>query len=290
MFLQQVVNGITTGCIYGLVALGYTLIFGVIGLINFAHGEVYMFGAFIAFSVLALLGGPFSLAIVAVIIGTALLGCLMDGLVYRPMRMAPRVSQLITAMAVSIVLRNTAMLAWGTRTRAFPSIFPLRAMEFWGIRVTQLQLAIPVLTLLLMIGLHLLIYRTRLGKAVRATSLDLEMASALGIEPNHIIATIFALGASMGGLAGVLVSIFYGSLSFDMGVAVGLRAFVACILGGIGSIHGAMLGGLIIGLAEAMAVGYISPGYKDAIAFLILTLVLIAKPSGIFGVLVEKGG
>lgn len=288
MFLQQVINGITVGCIYGLVSLGYTLIFGVIGLINFAHGEVYMFGAFIAFSVLSILGGPFFLAVIAVIIGAALLGYLMDGIVYRPIRTAPRVSQLITALAISMVLRNLAMLIWGTRTMAFPSVFSIRVLEFAGIRVTQLQLAIPAVTLLLMIGLHKLIYSTRLGKAVRATSLDSEIASAMGIEPNHVIAAVFALGASLGGVAGLLVALFYGSISFDMGVTVGLRAFVACIIGGIGSIHGAMLGGLIIGLAEVMATGYISPGYKNAIAFLILTMVLVVKPSGIFGFLVEK--
>jgi len=288
LFLQQVINGITVGCIYGLVSLGYTLIFGVIGLINFAHGEVYMFGAFIAFSVLSILGGPFFLAVIAVIIGAALLGYLMDGIVYRPIRTAPRVSQLITALAISMVLRNLAMLIWGTRTMAFPSVFSIRVLEFAGIRVTQLQLAIPAVTLLLMIGLHKLIYSTRLGKAVRATSLDSEIASAMGIEPNHVIAAVFALGASLGGVAGLLVALFYGSISFDMGVTVGLRAFVACIIGGIGSIHGAMLGGLIIGLAEVMATGYISPGYKNAIAFLILTMVLVVKPSGIFGFLVEK--
>jgi len=288
LFLQQVINGITVGCIYGLVSLGYTLIFGVIGLINFAHGEVYMFGAFIAFSVLSMLGGPFFLAVIAVIIGAALLGYLMDGIVYRPIRTAPRVSQLITALAISMVLRNLAMLIWGTRTMAFPSVFSIRVLEFAGIRVTQLQLAIPAVTLLLMIGLHKLIYSTRLGKAVRATSLDSEIASAMGIEPNHVIAAVFALGASLGGVAGLLVALFYGSISFDMGVTVGLRAFVACIIGGIGSIHGAMLGGLIIGLAEVMATGYISPGYKNAIAFLILTMVLVVKPSGIFGFLVEK--
>ncbi|MQY69720.1 MAG: branched-chain amino acid ABC transporter permease [Firmicutes bacterium] len=288
MFLQQVINGITVGCIYGLVSLGYTLIFGVIGLINFAHGEIYMFGAFIAFSVLSILGGPFFLAVIAVIIGAALLGYLMDRIVYRPIRTAPRVSQLITALAISMVLRNLAMLIWGTRTMAFPSVFSIRVLEFAGIRVTQLQLAIPAVTLLLMIGLHKLIYSTRLGKAVRATSLDSEIASAMGIEPNHVIAAVFALGASLGGVAGLLVALFYGSISFDMGVTVGLRAFVACIIGGIGSIHGAMLGGLIIGLAEVMATGYISPGYKNAIAFIILTLVLVVKPSGIFGFLVEK--
>jgi branched-chain amino acid transport system permease protein len=288
LFLQQVINGITVGCIYGLVSLGYTLIFGVIGLINFAHGEIYMFGAFIAFSVLSILGGPFFLAVIAVIIGAALLGYLMDRIVYRPIRTAPRVSQLITALAISMVLRNLAMLIWGTRTMAFPSVFSIRVLEFAGIRVTQLQLAIPAVTLLLMIGLHKLIYSTRLGKAVRATSLDSEIASAMGIEPNHVIAAVFALGASLGGVAGLLVALFYGSISFDMGVTVGLRAFVACIIGGIGSIHGAMLGGLIIGLAEVMATGYISPGYKNAIAFIILTLVLVVKPSGIFGFLVEK--
>lgn len=290
MFLQQLINGITVGCIYGLVSLGYTLIFGVIGLINFAHGEVYMFGAFIAFSVLVMLGGPFFLAVIAVIIGAALLGYLMDRIAYRPMRTAPRVSQLITALAVSMVLRNLAMLIWGTRTMAFPSVFSIRVLEFAGIRVTQLQLAIPVLTLLLMIGLHMLIYSTRLGKAIRAVSLDSEIASTIGIEPNYVIAAIFSLGASLGGVAGVLVAIFYGSISFDMGVTVGLRAFVACILGGMGSIHGAMLGGLIIGLAEVMVTGYISPGYKNAIVFLILTLVLVVKPSGIFGFPVEEGG
>lgn len=283
MLLQQIANGLTIGSVYGLVAIGYTLIFGVLRLINFAHGEVYMFGAFIAFTSISILNRSFIFAILAVIFGTALLGYLMDKVVYRPMRGSPRISLLVGSLALSLVLRNIAMFSWGSRTFPFPPVFPLTSFRIGDLRITYLQIGILVASFLLASIFHLFIYKTKLGKAVRAVSLNYKMASVLGINPNRIIVLIFAFGGALGGIAGVIVSSFYGSLSFDMGTAVGLRAFVACILGGIGSIYGAMLGGIIIGIAETMAIAYIAPSYKDVIAFIVLVLVLFFKPTGLFG-------
>ena len=283
MILQQILNGLTIGSVYGLVAIGYGLIFSVLKLINFAHGEVYMFGAFIAFTSISILNRSFIFAILAVIFGTALLGYLMDRVVYRAMRDSPKISLLVASLALSMTLRNIAMFIWGTRTLAFPFIFPLTSFGIKDLRITYLQSGLLVLSFLLASVFHLIIFKTKLGKAIRAVSLNYMMASILGIKPNYIISLVFVFGGALGGIAGFLVSSFYGSLSFDMGIAVGYRAFVACILGGIGSIYGAMFGGIIIGIAETLAIAYIAPDYKDAIAFIVLVLVLFIKPTGLFG-------
>jgi len=283
LILQQIVNGLTIGSAYGLVAIGYGLIFSVLKLINFAHGEVYMLGAFIAFTSISILSKSFIFAILAVIFGTASLGYLMATLVYLPMKGSPKISLIVASLALSMIMRNTAMFFWGTRTLAFPSIFPLTSFRIGDLRITYLQSGLLVVSFLLVSIFHLIIFKTKLGKAIRAVSLNYMMASVLGINPNYIITLVFLFGGALGGIAGVFVSSFYGSLSFDMGIAVGNRAFIACILGGMGSIFGAMFGGIIIGIAETLAIAYIAPDYKDAVAFIILILVLFFKPTGLFG-------
>ncbi|MCR4397819.1 MAG: branched-chain amino acid ABC transporter permease, partial [Firmicutes bacterium] len=250
MLLQQVINGLTVGSTYGLVALGYTLIYGVLGLINFAHGEIYMVGAFFAFTALSLLRLPFWPSIALSVAGAAVAGLMVERIAYKPIRKATKSAQLISALGMSIVIRNIAMLSWGSRTLPFPAVLADDMLELAGVRLSILQVAIPLVALGLMVGLNEFVRRTRMGISVRAVSLDLEMASMMGIAPDKVISVVFVLGSALGGIAGMLVAMFYASISFDMGVMVGLKSFIAAILGGIGSIRGAMLGGLILGLAE----------------------------------------
>lgn len=220
----------------------------------------------------------------------ALVGIGVEVLAYRPVRKADRSSQLISALAMSIVLRNGAMLIWGSKTMPFPRFMGSGYFMLGGLRVSVLQVAIPVIALALMALLRAFVKYTRLGISVRAVSLDLEMSSLMGIDCEKVIAVVFGLGSALGAVAGVLLAMFYSSVSFDMGIMVGIKSFVAAILGGIGSIDGAMLGGLILGVAETLAAAYISPAYKDALAFCILVIILLVKPRGLLGISAEKGG
>jgi len=283
LLLHQIINGLTIGSIYGLIAIGYGLIFSVLRLINFAHGEVYMFGAFIAFTSLTFLNKSLAFSIVAVMFGTALLGYFMEKSTYRPLRGSPRITLLVSSLAVSMVLRNIAMFIWGTRTYGFRTPIPLTSFRIGDLKVTYLQLGILVLSFLLASIFQLVILKTKTGKAIRAVSLNYKIASALGINPDFIISVVFISGGVLGGIAGILVSTYYGTVSFSMGAIAGHKAFIACVLGGMGSVYGSMLGGIIIGLSEALAIAYISPAYKDAIAFIILIIVLLFKPTGLFG-------
>lgn len=290
MLIQQIVNGLTIGSTYGLVALGYTLIYGVLGLINFAHGEIYMLGAFLAFTFVTMLHLPYWASLSLAIALSGVFGLVIEVVAYKPIRTATKSSQLISALAMSIVLRNSAMLLWGSKTLPFPRMVGQGVIQVSDVRFSILQIVIPVSALVLMIMLHVFIKHTWLGVSVRAVSQDLGMASMLGIESEKVIALVFSLGSSLGAVAGILVATFYSSISFDMGILVGLKSFIAAILGGIGSIYGAMLGGLLLGLAESVAAAYISPAYKDALAFGVLVIVLLIKPSGLLGISAEKGG
>jgi len=290
VLIQQIVNGLTIGSTYGLVALGYTLIYGVLGLINFAHGEIYMLGAFLAFTFVTMLHLPYWASLSLAIALSGVFGLVIEVVAYKPIRTATKSSQLISALAMSIVLRNSAMLLWGSKTLPFPRMVGQGVIQVSDVRFSILQIVIPVSALVLMIMLHVFIKHTWLGVSVRAVSQDLGMASMLGIESEKVIALVFSLGSSLGAVAGILVATFYSSISFDMGILVGLKSFIAAILGGIGSIYGAMLGGLLLGLAESVAAAYISPAYKDALAFGVLVIVLLIKPSGLLGISAEKGG
>jgi len=300
IFTQQLINGLVLGSIYALVALGYTMVYGILELINFAHGEVTMIGAMVALSVIGVLMGtaPDLPGLMVVIAGllVAIPACMalafgIEKIAYRPLRRAPRLAPLITAIGVSIILQNLAMLVWGRQYVSFPPILPRGQHEILGAHITDLQIAIVVLSLLTMAGLWLLVEKTRLGRAMRATAQSKEVAELMGVNVDRVISSTFVIGAAIAALAGVMVSAYYGLAHYYMGFMLGLKAFSAAVLGGIGNIAGAMLGGLLLGVIEALGAGYIGDltggflgsHYQDVFAFFVLILVLVFRPSGLLG-------
>ncbi len=297
---QQLINGLVLGSIYALVALGYTMVYGILELINFAHGEVTMIGAMVALTVIGLLLGmaPELPGLLVVLSGllVAMPACMalafaIEKVAYRPLRRAPRLAPLITAIGVSIILQNVAMLVWGRQYVAFPAILPQGQYEVFGAHITDLQLVIIVLSLATMAGLWLLVERTRLGRAMRATAQSKEVAALMGVNVDRVISATFVIGAAIAAIAGVMVSAYYGLAHYHMGFLLGLKAFAAAVLGGIGNIAGAMLGGLLLGIIEALGAGYIGDltggflgsHYQDVFAFFVLILVLVFRPSGLLG-------
>jgi branched-chain amino acid transport system permease protein len=298
IFVQQLINGLVLGSIYALVALGYTMVYGILELINFAHGEVTMIGAMVALAVMVPLLGVglpvvlvLLLAILAAIVACMVLGYTIERIAYRPLRRAPRLAPLITAIGVSIVLQNAAMLIWGRGYISFPPIIHRVTHKFMGAVVTDLQIVIVALSLLIMLGLVLLVERTRLGRAMRATAQSREVAELMGVNVNTVISATFIIGSALAAIAGVMVSAYYGLAHYYMGFMLGLKAFSAAVLGGIGNLAGAMLGGLLLGIIEALGAGYIGDltggflgsNYQDVFAFLVLILVLVFRPSGLLG-------
>ena len=298
IFIQQVINGLVLGCVYAIVALGYTMVYGIIQLINFAHGELVMIGALVAFSVISLLAGSGLPPLVIVLIGTGCaipvcvaLGYALERIAYRPLRNAPRLAPLITAIGMSIILQHLAMLVWGRNPLAYPQIIKLETFNIGEATITSVQVAIVLISTMMMAGLALLVYRTRLGTAMRATAQNRQVAGLMGIDANRIIAVTFVIGAALAAVAGVMVGTYYGIGHYTMGAHLGLKAFAAAVLGGIGNLPGAMLGGILLGLVEALGAGYIGDltndvfgsNYQDVFAFLVLIAVLIFRPSGILG-------
>jgi branched-chain amino acid transport system permease protein len=299
IFTQQIINGLVLGSIYALIALGYTMVYGILELINFAHGEVTMIGAMICLAIMQALlpgAGLSPLAILFIGLGGAILVCLTLGfaierIAYRPLRRAPRLAALITAIGVSIVLQNAAMLIWGKQYITFPPVIEINRYEIAGAHITNLQIVIVVLAVVLMTALLWLVQRTRLGRAMRATAQSPDLAALMGINPNTIISTTFILGAALAAVAGVMVSAYYGLAHYYMGFMLGLKAFTAAVLGGIGNIAGAMLGGLLLGVIESLGAGYIGDlsfgflgsHYQDVFAFFVLILMLVFRPSGLLG-------
>lgn len=300
IFLQQLVNGIILGSIYSLIALGYTMVYGVLGLINFAHGEVVMIGAMTTITFLKILiemqtGLPPAVlvlfAIAAALPACALLGFTLERVAYRPLRNAPRLSPLITAIGLSIILQNVAMIVWGRNYAAFPPVLQTTPWQIGGAAITPLQVCIVLLAFAVMIGLWLLVDRTRMGRAMRAVSQNPNAARLMGVNVDSVISFTFVLGSMLGCLAGVMVSANYGQAHASMGFMLGLKAFAAAVLGGIGNLVGAMIGGLMLGLIESFGAGYIGDltggflgsQYQDVFAFLVLILVLIFRPSGLMG-------
>ena len=295
LFLQHLINGLTLGAIYGLIAIGYTMVYGIIRMINFAHGEIYMVGAFVGvtgFSLMALMGitaVPLALLLVLVMaIGfTAAYGWAVERVAYRPLRGSGRLAPLISAIGMSIFLQNYVMLTQGARPKPLQPVIT-GGVTLWegpnmALSVTWIQAFIILLTVALMAGFTLLIARTPLGRAQRACEQDRTMAALLGINVDRTISLTFVMGASLAAVAGVLVTMYYGVIDFYIGFLAGLKAFTAAVLGGIGSLPGAMLGGLLIGLIEAFFTGYVSGAYKDVAAFSILILVLVLRPTGLLG-------
>ena len=300
IFLQQLVNGIVLGSIYALVALRYTMVYGILGLINFAHGEVVMIGAMIALTVIQLLigsgialPGPLIAALGLLIAMPACmaLGYVIERVAYRPLRAAPRLAALITAIGVSIVLQNAAMLVWGRQYHAFPALLPAAPHTLAGATVDDLQIFIVLLAAAIMAGLLVLVHRTRLGRAMRATSQNPEVAGLMGVNVNTVISITFVIGSALAAVAGIMVAAYYGIAHYFMGFMLGLKAFTAAVLGGIGNLAGAMLGGLLLGVIESLGAGYIGPltggflgsHYQDVFAFVVLILVLVFRPSGLLG-------
>lgn len=292
MFLQQLINGLTVGSVYALIALGYTMVYGILGLINFAHGEIYMIGAYLGviffgiFTAVGLTAKSLPLSIVLTfvlaIVYSSAYGYTVEKLAYRPLRHAPRLSPLITALGMSIFLQNYVMLSQGARDKVFPSVLS-GGVNMGSVTVSYLQMFIMLISLILMVVLHLFINRTRLGTAMRATAQDKKMASLLGINVDRVISATFIIGSGLAAAGGVMIAMHYGLINFYMGYVAGLKAFTAAVLGGIGSIPGAMLGGIVLGLIESFGAGYISAEYKDVFAFAILIVVLLFKPSGLLG-------
>jgi branched-chain amino acid transport system permease protein len=322
-FLQQIVNGLTLGCVYAVVALGYTMVYGIIQLINFAHGEVVMIGCMVAFSVIVALAGSgmpplviVGLGILAAVPVCMAVGYVVERVAYRPLRSAPRLAPLITAIGVSIILQHLALLVWSRNIIAFPQIIDLKLFHLGSTdssaTISNIQVAIIVTSILMMAGLLLLVYRTRIGVAMRATSQNPQIAGLMGVDINGVISFTFVIGAALGAVAGVMVGTYYGIAHYQMGFLLGLKAFSAAVLGGIGNLGGAVLGGILMGLIEALGAGYVGdftnvctlgaflPGfqdvcqatpdaslfgsnYKDVYAFIVLILVLVFRPQGLLG-------
>ncbi len=294
-FLQQAINGITIGAFYALIALGYTMVYGILRLINFAHGDLFMVGSYLGYTlVIALIiSGLIPNLLVALLIiflmamgAVALMGALLERVAYRPLRRAGRLAPVVSALGASIFLENAVMLIYGPRYHVYPKgILPDVHWTIGGAYVTLVQLATLVISILLMGGLYFFIQKTRLGTAIRAVALDHDTARLMGIDVNRIITLVFLLGPALGAAGGIMVGLYYGRISFVLGWGYGLKAFVAAILGGIGNIPGAMVGGFLLGIFETLAAGYLPWGgaWKDAIAFVILILILILRPTGLLG-------
>ena len=290
-FFQQIVNWITWGSVYALIALGYTMVYGILRLINFAHGDVYMVGAFIAYYVAAATGVAShpsvggALAVLACsMAGAAGLGFVIERFAYKPVRRSSRLTALITAIGVSLLLENGGLLVFGADPKFFPQIATLSKIPLGGgVTVTSIQLIILAVSLLLMGALRWIVLHTMTGKAMRAVSFNRDAATLMGIHADRIISITFVLGSALAAAAGVLVGLLNPKIDPLMGIMPGLKAFVAAVLGGIGNVPGAVLGGLIMGVAEALVVGYVSSSYRDAIAFVLLIAILLFRPAGLLG-------
>jgi branched-chain amino acid transport system permease protein len=325
IFLQQLVNGLTLGSVYAIVALGYTMVYGIIQLINFAHGEVVMIGAMVALTVINTLGGaapglpPLLILGVGVLVAVPVcmaVGYSLERVAYRPLRRAPRLAPLITAIGLSIILQHVALMIWSRNPRSFPQIVTVVSYHLSGspegATITNVQVAIIGTSIAMMAGLLALVYRTKLGIAMRATSQSPQIAGLMGIDINRVIALTFVIGAGLAAVAGVMVGTYYGIAQYQMGFLLGLKAFSAAVLGGIGNLAGAMLGGLLLGVIEALGAGYVGDltnlcqiahwstaiaercqtdpnltlfgsNYQDVFAFFVLIAVLVFRPSGLLG-------
>ena len=300
IFLQQILNGLVLGSIYALIALGYTMVYGIMGLINFAHGEVTMIGAMVTITVLGDLANAgvdlpgavmVLLALMVAIPVCMLLGFTIERVAYRPLRNAPRLAPLITAIGLSIVLQNLAILIWGRNYIPFPPLLPHDSVNIFGASITVLQVVIIFLAIAIMIGLLLMVEKTKLGRAMRATSQNPAVAGLMGVNVNTVISMTFVIGAGLGAIAGVMVAANYDQAHSHMGFLIGLKAFTAAVLGGIGNLGGAVVGGILLGVIESLGAGYIGDltggflgsHYQDIFAFMVLILVLVFRPSGLLG-------
>lgn len=294
---QQLVNGLTLGGVYALIAIGYTMVYGILGMLNFAHGEIYMIGGFTGWWILHLLTKSnevvmhaalvISLMIIAAMAVSALVGMLAERVAYRPLRNAPRINLLLSALGVSIFLQNLVLNYQGAKVRSFhiSSLIPesLRVIQIGSAVFSFMRALVIVITFLLMGLLALMIKKTKVGKAMRATAQDIEAAAFMGVDVDRIVVLVFLIGSALGGAAGTLVGLLFTQVDYYVGFQAGLKGFTAAVLGGIGNIYGAMLGGILLGLAESLAVTFLPSAYKDVVAFVILITVLIVRPWGLMG-------
>jgi branched-chain amino acid transport system permease protein len=283
-FLQQMINGLSLGAIYALIALGYTMVYGIIKLINFAHGDIMMVGAYVGFFSITLLGTDIVVAMLAAMIFCAILGVIMEKVAYRPLRNSTRIAALITAIGLSLFLEYITVVILGPTQKVFPaSAFPVKAYNIAGLSILNKQVFVFVSAVLLMVILQYIIKRTKTGKAMRAVSLDREAAVLMGISVDRTISITFAIGSALAAAAGVMIGVYYQTINPLMGIIPGLKAFVAAVLGGIGLVPGAMVGGFVMGLLETLVMGYGNSLYRDAVAFGVLIIILLIRPTGLFG-------
>ena len=281
--LQQLVNGLILGSVYALLALGYTMVYGIIKLINFAHGDIYMIGAFMGYYLINILKFNFFLSLILAMIGTAILGVVIEFLAYRPLRNSTRIAALITAIGVSFLLEYGMIFFVGANIRSFPQVIKTVRFNLGPISISHIQLLILGISIFLMVALQFIVQKTKMGKAMRAVSVDSDAAQLMGINVNRTISFTFALGSALAGAAGVLIALYYNSLEPLMGMTPGIKSFVAAVLGGIGIIPGAALGGFVIGLLETFATALGLSDFRDAIVYAILIVILLIRPAGILG-------
>lgn len=288
-FIQQVINGLTLGSVYALIALGYTMVYGIIKLLNFAHGDIFMVGSFISYYLILSFDMNIFVAFLLTMALTAVLGVVIDQVAYKPLRTSPRISALITAIGVSYLLRNGMIVITGAETRAYLQVFdnvPLfltQSIQIGNITVKTMQIILLITTIILMVSLQFIVQKTKMGKAMRAVSVDPEAAQLMGIDTNIVIAFTFVLGSALAGASGMLVGIYYNSISPMLGAGYGTKAFVAAVIGGIGLIPGAVLGGYLLGMIEVMITAYGNSMIRDAVVYIILIVILLLRPAGLLG-------
>lgn len=283
VFLQQLINGLSLGSIYALVGLGYTMVYGIIKLINFAHGDIYMVGAYVGFICATTFQLSFFPTLVSVMVICALLGMIIEKVAYKPLRNATRITALITAIGVSYLLQSIMQQVMGTAAKSFPSLLPKGNIVLFDLSINVQQIIILSTAIILMITLTIIVKHTKIGRAMRAVSMDKETAQLMGVNVDKTVSFTFAIGSALAGVAGLLVGSYYNTINPLMGLIPGLKAFISAVFGGIGIIPGAMLGGVSIGLIETFVSGYISTSYRDAVVYLVLIIILIVKPSGLLG-------
>ncbi|MBP2072398.1 branched-chain amino acid ABC transporter permease [Thermoanaerobacterium butyriciformans] len=284
-FIEQLINGLSLGSIYALIALGYTMVYGIMKLINFAHGDIYMVGAFTGFFASTYFHLGFIPSLLLAMLVSLLLGVTIERVAYRPLRNKSKISILITAIGVSLLLENGGIIILSPQVRTYPQIFKQHMYSFFNgiITISNQQIVIFVVSIIMMVGLQIIIYKTKMGKAMRAVSTDADAAKLMGVNVDRTVSFTFAIGSALAAVAGVLVGIYYNSIDPLMGIMPGLKAFIAAVLGGIGIIPGAMVGGLLMGVIEALVSGYGSSLYRDGVSFAILIIILLIKPTGLFG-------
>lgn len=289
-FIQQVINGLTLGSVYALIALGYTMVYGIIKLLNFAHGDIFMVGSFISYYLILSLGMNIFVAFLVTMALTAILGVVIDQVAYKPLRTSPRISALITAIGVSYLLRNGMIVVTGAETRAYLQVFQnnipafvTQSFQIGNINIKTMQVILLLTTIALMVSLQFIVQKTKMGKAMRAVSVDPEAAQLMGIDTNIVIAFTFVLGSALAGASGMLVGIYYNSISPMLGAGYGTKAFVAAVIGGIGLIPGAVLGGYLLGIIEVMITAYGNSMIRDAVVYIILIVILLLRPAGLLG-------